>query len=231
MKEKKKGNRKMYVTLGIILAVILLIAIGIIYVMTGRPVTNLPEQPVRGEEGTRSLVVYFSRSDVTLHKDEVDATSSASLNITENGMAGTTELVARRIQEKTGADLYAIQTETYYRSSYMGTAMRALIEKTFHMRPALAAAPENLDDYDVIYVGYPIWWYTAPMAVGTFLEQYDLTGKTIIPFCTSGGNNVEISMDFINEASKGATVLEGITANYASDDALDQWLERTGATE
>lgn len=73
--------------------------------------------------------------------------------------------------------------------------------------------------------------FSAPMAVGTFLEQYDLTGKTIIPFCTSGGNNVEISMDFINEAGKGATVLEGITANYASDDALDQWLERTGATE
>ncbi len=221
----------MYAGLGIILGVVLLAAIGTIYVMTGRPIENIPEQPIRGDEGTRSLVVYFTRSNVIEHKSEVDATSSASLNITESGPAGNTELVARRIREKTGADLYAIQTELYYRSSYMGTAMRALIESTFHMRPALAASPENLDDYDVIYIGYPIWWYTAPMAVGTFLEQYDLTGKTIIPFCTSGGNNIEISMDFINEVSKGATVLEGITANNIGDEALEEWLERTGKAE
>lgn len=230
MKEKAKGKKKM-VILGIILLVVVVFVAGTAYLMTGQKNEGTLSEPIAGEDGTRSLVVYFSRSNVINAHGDVDAMTSASLNISGDRAAGATELVARRIQEKTGADLYAIQTETYYRSSYMGTAMRALYETMLHMRPALAAAPENLDDYDMIYMGYPIWWYTAPMAVGTFLEGYDLSGKTIVPFCTSGGNDVEISMDFINEASKGATVLEGITANYASDDAIQQWLERIGMAE
>ena len=73
--------------------------------------------------------------------------------------------------------MYQIKTNRYYRKSFMGTAARAWIENTLNMRPALAAKPENLDQYDTIYVGYPIWWFNAPMAIGSFLESYDLSGK------------------------------------------------------
>jgi len=70
------------------------------------------------------------------------------------------------------------------------------------MRPALAAKPENLDQYDTIYVGYPIWWFNAPMAIGSFLESYDLSGKTIVPFCTSQDNGIDVSMDYIRKNAK-----------------------------
>lgn len=73
------------------------------------------------------------------------------------------------IQKLTGADLYQIRTDRYYRSAFWGTAATAWIEETLNLRPGLATQPENLDDYDVIYVGYPIWWFNAPMAIGTFL--------------------------------------------------------------
>lgn len=153
MKEKAKGKKKM-VILGIILLVIVLLVAGTVYLMTGPKNEDALSEPIAGEDGTRSLVVYFSRSNVINAHGDVDAMTSASLNISGDRAAGATELVARRIQEQTGADLYALQTETYYRPSYMDTAMRALYETMFHMRPALAAAPENLDDYDVIYIGY-----------------------------------------------------------------------------
>ena len=91
--------------------------------------------------------------------------------------------------------MYQIKTRRYYRKSFMGTAARAWIENTLNMRPALAAKPENLDAYDTIYVGYPIWWFNAPMAIGSFLESYDLSGKTIVPFCTSQDNGIDVSMD------------------------------------
>ena len=99
------------------------------------------------------------------------------------------------------------------------------------MRPALTAMPKNLDNYDVIYVGYPIWWFSAPMAVGTFMENYDLSDKTIIPFATSEDNSADISMDYMKKVCKDATVLDGYTANDVSDEAIEQWLQSVGVTQ
>ena len=93
-----------------------------------------------------------------------------------------------------------------------------------NLRPGLAAQPENLDDYDVIYVGYPIWWFNAPMAIGSFLESYDLTGKTVVPFCTSSDNGIDVSMDYIREVSEGATVLDGYRVHNSSLKDVAEWL-------
>ena len=76
-----------------------------------------------------------------------------------------TEAAAKMIQRLTGADLYQLHTKRYYRKAFFGTAATAWIEENFNLRPALAALPNNLGDYDTIYIGYPIWWFNAPMAV------------------------------------------------------------------
>ena len=212
--------------------VLVLAGIGYVYLFCGGRVTDATNEVTAGEEGTDSLVVYFTRSDV-IKTDGVDAVSSASLNQTDSGLVGNTEIPARIIQELTGADLYAIKTERYYRSPFMGTAATAWIEESFDMRPALAAKPDDLDKYDVIYVGYPIWWFNAPMAVGTFLESYDLSGKKIVPFCTSQDNGIDVSMDYIREVCGDAEILESLRIydNTASEEQIRSWLTQNGLLE
>lgn len=132
------------------------------------------------------------------------------------------------IQSLTGADMYQIYTSHYYRRSFVGTAATAWIEERLNLRPELAAKPDNLDDYDTIYVGYPIWWFNAPMAIGSFLESYDLSGKTIIPFCTSQDNDISVSMDYIKAVASGANVLDGYRIHAADVDDVKEWLQRIG---
>ena len=110
----------------------------------------------------------------------------------------------------------------------MGTAARAWIENTLDMRPALAAKPENLDAYDTIYVGYPIWWFNAPMAIGSFLGSYDLSGKIIVPFCTSQDNGIDVSMDYIRKNAKNAEVLEGHRIHNSASAEIKAWLKEIG---
>ena len=139
-----------------------------------------------------------------------------------------TEAAARMIQSLTGADMYQIHTNRYYRKSFIGTAATAWIEEKLNLRPKLAANLDNLDDYDIIYIGYPIWWFNAPMAIGSFLEEYDLSGKIIIPFCTSQDNGIDVSMDYIRKAAKGATVLDGYRVHGADVNEVSAWLKRIG---
>ncbi|MGO4948397.1 flavodoxin [Blautia sp. Sow4_E7] len=147
-------------------------------------VTDASDLVTEGEKSTKSLVVYFSRMGEI--PGELDAVSSATVssNSQLSGSDSDAQAAAKMIQQLTGADLYQVKTDRYYRKSFMGTAARAWIENTFDLRPALAAKPENLDQYDTIYVGYPIWWFNAPMAIGTLLESYELSGNLIKSFCS-----------------------------------------------
>ncbi|EHI97604.1 hypothetical protein CDLVIII_0883 [Clostridium sp. DL-VIII] len=210
-----------------ILALIIITVFGYWYLMLGKTIDNVTNEVVKGNEGTKSLVVYFTRAGVIETDTDIDAITSASLNRNR----GNTEIAAKMIQKETGADMYQIYTDRYYRTSFMGTAATAWIEKTLNLRPKLANKLDSLDDYDVIYVGYPIWWFNAPMAIGTFLESYDLRGKTIVPFCTSQDNNIDISMEYINNICKDATVLKGLTVNQVKEEKIKQWLNEIGLLE
>lgn len=200
-----------------------------LYLFHGGRITGTADEVEAGEEGTKSLVVYFTRSDV-IETEGMDAVSSASLTQTDSGLMGNTEIPARIIQQVTGADLYSIRTKRYYRSPFMGTAAAAWIEETFHLKPQLAGRLDSLEQYDVIYVGFPIWWFNAPRVVGTFLEGYDLSGKTIVPFCTSQDNGIDVSMDYIREACSGAEILNGLRFfdNSASEEQIRSWLDGNG---
>ena len=220
MKKKKKAL--------IVLAVVLvLLLVGWWCLFLGNKIKDASAEITRGDADTKALIVYFTRSGVITAEGSTDAVTSASMNIHD----GVTEDAAMQLQRLTGADLYEIRTEHYYRNSFVGTAASAWIEETLNMRPGLAARPDNLSAYDVIYVGFPIWWFKAPMAIGTFLEGYDLSGKTIIPFCSSQDNGIEICMDYIRSVSGGATVLDGYRFNHSSDEDVMNWLNRIGVAK
>lgn len=140
--------------------------------------------------------------------------------------SGTTENIAHVIQRQVGGDLFQIETVQAYPSAYRETTEVAKAEREENKRPAIKQPLPDLTGYDVIFIGYPIWWHTAPMAVFTFMESYDLSGKTIIPFCTSGGSEIEESLPDIKKLTEKATLLEGLTANQSSDVA--PWLTKIG---
>lgn len=165
--------------------------------------TRAGSQGTETNKDSRILIAYFSKT-------------------------GSTEEAAREIQTVAGGDLFEITVADPYPSGYQDTVDRARRELDNNARPALLSAVENMSDYDVILLGYPIWWHTAPMAVDTFLESYDLTGKIILPFCTSGGSDIEESMPDIRQLSRGATVGTGLTANSLSRDTIAVWLSSNG---
>lgn len=125
----------------------------------------------------------------------------------------TTTAVAKQIHDLTGGDILRIRPKTRYTSNYDRLVQIAQRELENDARPAVTALAKNMDSYDVIYIGFPIWWHTAPMTVGTFLESYDLTGKTIYPVLQSASmdrSQYAQSVEFIRECAKGATVDDGI---------------------
>jgi len=143
---------------------------------------------------------------------------------------GTTAAAAQTLAEAAGADLFEIKPAVAYTRAdldWNDQQSRSSIEmKDPKARPEVADSVENIAQYDVIYLGYPIWWYTAPRIINSFLEQYDLQGKTIVLFATSGGSEFENSVADLQPSAPGATIVEGRMMNdEPTVDALKEWLE------
>lgn len=122
----------------------------------------------------------------------------------------TTEKVALEIRKKTGGDLFKIETVQAYPTVHKETTAFAEKERDTDARPALKGTVENMDSYDVIFLGYPIWWYTLPMPLYTFLESYDLSDKTIIPFVTHGGSRMSGTEEVIQKLQPNAKMRESL---------------------
>lgn len=185
-------------------------------------VTN--EKASNSEESkNKKLIAYFSLVDIV--PEGADASAHATPEI------GNTELAALEIQTQVGGDLFAIKTVKSYPVSHRECSAIAEEEMRSDARPELSTHVENMDDYDTIYIGYPIWWYQEPMAIRTFLEEYDFSGKTIIPFCTTLGAGVEESEDNIKVLCPDSSVLEGLTLYTGRDtfsEPIAEWLEELG---
>ncbi len=142
---------------------------------------------------------------------------------------GNTEVIAQKIQQITGGDLFEIQTVKTYPADYTTTTRVAQDELSKDARPELLEYLETPDDYDVIYLGYPNWWGTFPMAVCTFLESFDSSGKTIIPFCTHEGSGIGHSEKDIKRLCPDAAVEKGIAIRGGSvngaDGVLQSWIK------
>lgn len=184
--------------------------------------------PVTLSKDAKVLVAYFTVPE----SDGVDASSGASRIIDNGQLYGNTEYVARIISEATGGDLFAIKTVQSYPGGHKELVDAAKKEAEAKARPKLASHIKNLKDYDVIFVGYPNWWYDMPMSLYTFFEEYDFSGKTVIPFCTHGGSRFSQSVKTITELEKNATVIQGPSVSRenvatAKDNVL-KWLQKQG---
>ncbi len=143
---------------------------------------------------------------------------------------GNTEVIARKIQGLTGGDLFQIRTVKPYPEDYTETTRVAQDELSGNARPELMEMVADMDSYEVIYLGYPNWWGTMPMAVFTFLDSYDVSGKTIVPYCTHEGSGLGSSERDIKKLCPTAKVLSGLaikggTVGRADKDVAN-WLKK-----
>lgn len=142
--------------------------------------------------------------------------------------SGVTARLAATVAKAVGGDLYEILPEKPYTDAdldWRNKNSRSSVEmRDKSLRPAVAGKVDNMADYDTVYIGFPIWWYVAPTIINTFLEQYDLTGKTIIPFATSGGSGMGRTNAELAPSCKGAVLKEGrrFSAN-SSEREISAW--------
>lgn len=175
-----------------------------------------------GMSGTTILVAYFSHTGENYSVGTIEK--------------GNTHIVADMIAEQTGGDMFEISTVTPYPDDYDECTEIAKQEQNDNARPELVVSVENIEDYDIIFLGYPIWWSDMPMPVYTFLESYDFSGKMIIPFCTHEGSGLASTESSIAEVSPDAEVLDGlsirgsITQNSQDkvEETVTDWLEEIG---
>lgn len=145
--------------------------------------------------------------------------------------SGITAKLAERLAKLVGADLYEIQAEQPYSVAdldYKDKNSRSSIEMVVDksIRPAVVGKVKNIEQYDVVYLGFPIWWYVAPTIINTFLEGYDWTGKTIVPFATSGRTLMGETNAELAPSCPGANLVEGLRFDTAvSDEELKAWAE------
>ena len=168
---------------------------------------------------SKSLIAYFSRKGNNYVGGSI-----------VNLPTGNTEVIAKKIQELTGSEIFQIKAVKSYPEDYTETTKVAKEEQRENARPELTEIVDDMDSYDVIYIGYPIWYGTMPMAVFSFLESYDFSGKTIIPYCTHEGSGMGNSVRDIKKLCPNAKVLSGLAILGGSVDRADKivanWLKK-----
>ena len=209
------------------------------------------EEPNSEEGGV--LIAYFTRFDNTdaeldeiirgggpygelgnsMDDADLDAVSSASITIYDGQVQGNTQTIARMIQEQTGGDLFSIRTEEKYPADYDELIDIGGEEEAEDIRPELISHVENMEDYEIVFLGFPNWWSDMPMAVYSFLEEYDFTGKTVIPFAVTAGSGFSDTISKISDLLPDAAVVDdGLhipmeeTADAQSQ--VEEWLAGLG---
>lgn len=175
------------------------------------------------------LVAYFSMPET----DGTDTVAGASRVVVDGALHGNTQYLAELIQERAGGELFPIETVEAYPGLHEPLVDQAAEEQSAGARPELASRIENLDNYDVIFLGFPNWWADLPMPLYTFLEEYDFSGKTVIPFNSHGGSRFSGTIGIIQRLQPGAEVItDGYTISRndvgAAESSLSEWLTGLG---
>ena len=181
-----------------------LLAVFVTLTLAGCSQTNQKEQNQTSEDSKQTvtatdqdiLIAYFSYS-------------------------GNTEKAAQEIQKQTGGQLVEITRKEAYPNDFYDIAENEIINGE---QPEITLAINSFDQYDIIFIGYPIWWQKAPAMINTFVHQFDFTDKTVIPFCTSSSDGIEESLDVFDDLQDQANVKEGLRIN--DYDEISSWLDR-----
>ncbi len=142
--------------------------------------------------------------------------------------SGVTKRYAERLSQAADADLFEIKPTVPYTDAdlnWQNSNSRSSIEmKNPDSRPEIVEKLSDMDNYDTVFVGFPIWWYVAPMIIDTFLESYDFSGKTVVPFATSGGSGMGKTADVLRQVCPAADIKDGKVLNNMTDEKIKQWL-------
>lgn len=189
-----------------------------------------PTEPITPGNGS-ILIAYFSYPE----PDGVDASTGASRLVIDDAVTGHVEFLAGIIQDAANADIFRIETVQQYPASHAPLIAQAQEELNNGVRPELKTSIENLDQYDVIFIGYPNWWGNLPAPLYTFLESYDFAGKTIVPFNSHGGSGLSSTVATIRGIQPDADVRNGFTVSRnsvdnATNDVLE-WLRQLEVVE
>lgn len=185
-----------------------------------------------GNSKPKILVTYFSVPET----DAVDASTGASRMLKNGKVIGTTAYAAEMIGQATGADLFEIKTLNQYPTqSHKALIDYAKNEAETKTYPKIVNTISNFNDYDIVFVGYPNWWYDMPMVIYTLFNDYDFSGKTIIPFCTHGGSGFSQSVETIKRMEKNAKVVSmpALSRNRVinAEESIKKWLQSNGIIE
>ncbi len=207
--------------------------------------SNNSENDLQAETQNNSNEGLLANNNEQLNAEENETNNEENNTTSENGKiliayfsrSGNTQTIANLIHENVGGDIFRIQTVQSYPSDYTETTEVAKKEQEENARPELTDKVENIEQYDTIFVGYPNWWGTMPMAVFTFLEEYNLEGKNIVPFCTHEGSALGRSENDIKQTVPNANVLKGLAirgSNVNSNSAktsVNDWIEELDIKE
>jgi flavodoxin len=193
-----------------------------------------------------AMVLFFATAGGNNAAFAAQSQAGDKILVAYFSLTGNTRVVAESIQKETGGDIFEIKTVQTYPKEYRPLIDMAKREQQTNFRPALATNVDEIDTYDIIFLGYPNWWGTMPMALFTFLEKYDFAGKTIIPFCTHNGSRFGSSVADIKKLYPDTTILDGLalrggrSGSFEFDDAAARsgvqkevlaWLNRLGVAK
>lgn len=197
-----------------------------------------PENPANDTSTDRnrqdsSTAPDNSQAESNNKPSEEDSTDTAKVLVAYFSATNTTKGVAQTIADSLNADLYEITPEQPYTDAdlnYHDDKSRSTIEMNDpNSRPTISGSVENMNQYDIVFIGYPIWWGEAPRILSTFVESYNFSGKTIVPFCTSGGSGMGSSAKNLESLTSGATWLSGTRLNSgASRSSVSEWINGLG---
>lgn len=194
--------------------------------------TEQADDATQTSETSNILIAYFTMPE-DIDVSGIDADAGASIVVKDGEVMGNLEYMALTIQQAVGGDLFRIETQESYPLDHEPLVDQAAEEQDENARPALATHIENLEQYDTILLGYPNWWGDMPQALYTFLEEYDFSGKTIIPFTAHGGSGFAGTVGTIERLQSEAIVRDdglSISRNDVADSAEEvrQWALNLG---
>ncbi len=179
-----------------------------------------------------SVVGMATATDAQQRQDMSKGKSNSKILVAYFSATGTTARAAEKLANATGGELYAIAPAKSYTSAdldWNDKQSRSSVEMNDpKSRPAIKSKKENITDYDVVFIGYPIWWDLAPRIINTFIESHDLQGKTVIPFATSGGSSLAGSAAALKKTYPALDWKEGRLLNRADEKSFRAWLDKLG---
>lgn len=216
--------------IALIIAILVIIAgVGVYFILNNNTETSTQPNDVDNNQSNNQTNNNDNQSS---NNQDEDVTDETNILVLYFSMSGNTEAVANIIHDEVGGDIIKLETVQTYPEEYNDLVDYAQEEQRENARPELATEIDNIEDYDIIFLGFPNWWGDMPMPIYTFLDSYDLSGKTIAPFITHGGSGLSGTPANIQEEEPKANVTTGLAisgsrAESSQDDVID-WLNELG---